>query len=422
METGRDIILFVNHATRDNIENVRSYARKNRQKIRIAVIQDCKKKLINIEPNKDVDIFLSCDMASPLKIGKALLPYKEQLMAIVCRGEAQVPFFAKITPHVPYLRTPTSESLKWATDKVMMRELFAIYDKKITPKFKVITDCKKITLDILKKEVGFPMIIKPAELASSLLVNICYHKEELEDTLKKAFKKIRKVYLDNSRQSEPKILAEEFMEGDMYSIDAYVNSRGKIWFCPLVYVKTGKQIGFDDFFGYMRLTPTGLSKKSIEEAQDITKKGVHALCLRSTTVHVELMKTEKGWKIIEIGPRIGGFRHVMYNLSFGINHSLNDVLIRIPKKPIVPKKVLGFTAVLQFFSKDEGILLKVKGIKKIKDLQSFYNIKQNKKIGDRAVFAKNGGKSVCDLTLFNKDRSKLLADIRRAEKMLIIEV
>jgi hypothetical protein len=68
-----------------------------------------------------------------------------------------------------------------------------IYDKKITPKFKVITDYKKATLELLKKEVGFPMIIKPAELASSLLVNICYHKEELEDTLKKAFKKIRKA-------------------------------------------------------------------------------------------------------------------------------------------------------------------------------------------------------------------------------------
>ncbi|HPM08463.1 MAG TPA: ATP-grasp domain-containing protein [Candidatus Pacearchaeota archaeon] len=422
MEKKRDLILFVNNATKDNIENVLAYARQSRQKLGIAVIRDSKKKIVNIERNSNVDVFLSCDIGSPSKIAKTLLPYQDRLLAIVCRGEAQVPFFAKITPHVPYLRAPTSESLKWATDKVMMRELFSIYDKRITPKFKVIGDSTKKTLEVLKNEVGFPMIIKPAELASSLLVNICYHKEELEDTLRKAFRKIKKIYKENGRHSEPKILAEEFMEGDMYSVDAYVNSRGKIWFCPLVYVKTGKQIGFDDFFGYMRMTPTQLSKISIEDAQEAAKKGVRALGLRSTTVHVELMKTEKGWKVIEIGPRIGGFRHVMYNLSFGINHSLNDVLIRIPKKPAIPKKVKGYTAVLQFFSKKEGMISKIKGIKKIKNLESFYHIKQNKKVGDRAVFAKNGGKSVCDLTLFNKDRSKLLADVRRAEKMLVIEV
>ncbi len=417
----RDVILFINHAAKDNIESVSAYSKAIKQKLKIAVIRDCKKKLINIE-NSNVDFFVSCDMSSPLKIAKALLPLQERLLAVVCRGEAHISFFSKIIPHVPYLRTPTSESLKWATDKVIMRELFSIHDKKITPKFKIIGDYKKSTLENLKKDVGFPMIIKPAELASSLLVNICYHKEELEETLKKAFKKIKKVYLENGRQNDPKILAEEFMDGDMYSIDAYVNSRGKIWFCPLVYVKTGKQIGFDDFFGYMRITPTQLSKKSIQEAQEATAKGIRALCLRNTTAHVELMKTEKGWKVIEIGPRIGGFRHVMYNLSYGINHSLNDILVRIPKKPHIPKKVKGFTAVLQFFSKKEGVLLKVKGIKKIKELESFNHIKQNKKIGDRAVFAKNGGKSVCDLTLFNKDRSKLLADIRRTEKMLLIEV
>jgi len=35
-------------------------------------------------------------------------------------------------------------------------------------------------------------------------------------------------------------------------------------------------------------------------------------------------------------------------------------------------------------------------------------------------FAKHGGKSVFNVILFNKDRSKLLADKRRIEKMIEI--
>ena len=46
------------------------------------------------------------------------------------------------------------------------------------------------------------------------------------------------------------------------SVDGYVNNRGKVYFCPMVYIKTGISIGFDDFFGYMQLCPTQLKSES----------------------------------------------------------------------------------------------------------------------------------------------------------------
>ena len=216
-------------------------------------------------------------------------------------------------------------------------------------------------------------------------------------------------------------VVQQFLDGQLYSIDAYVTSRGKVTFCPPVAVKTGQNIGFDDFFGYQQVTPTLLNKESIEEAECIAKKGIHALGLRSTTAHVELLKTEKGWKVVEIGPRIGGFRDQMYKKSFGINHTMNDILVRIPEKVSVPKKVLGHSAALKFFAKKEGILTKLTGIKKVQELESFDNIKINKKVGDRCMYAKNGGQSVFNIMLFNEDRSKLLADIRRLEQTIEIE-
>jgi hypothetical protein len=202
----------------------------------------------------------------------------------------------------------------------------------------------------------------------------------------------------------------------------YVNGRGNTYATPLVHVKTGRAIGFDDFFGYQRLTPTRLLQSHIDDANHAAFSAVKALGLRSTTAHVELMRTEKEWKIIELAPRMGGFRHEMYQLSYGINHILNDILIRVPQKPIIPKKLKGYTAVFNFYARKEGKLKAISGIKKIKSLDSFNAINILKNTGDELKFAKNGGGVVVEVMLFNRLRSDLLADIRRMEKALEIEV
>jgi hypothetical protein len=134
------------------------------------------------------------------------------------------------------------------------------------------------------------------------------------------------------------------------------------------------------------------------------------------------MKIDDEWRVIELGARIGGFRDLLYGLSCDINHSLNDVLIRFPRKPTIPKKCKGYAAAIKWFSKVEGEIVEMKGIKKLEQLESFHSIAQNKKLGDRAIFARNGGRSIFNVFFYNKDRSKLLADIRRLEQLVDIKV
>jgi biotin carboxylase len=367
-------------------------------------------------------IVLQCNVSSGLSIQKALLPYKHRLISATCRSESNIPYFKKIIPHVPYLNTPTETSLEWATDKIRMRRLLSGYDKTISPKFLVAQNSSVETINKIEKTVGFPLIIKPAGLAASLLVTLCYHREELEVALAKTVRKVRSIYKKKNGRGEPQILVEEFMEGSMYSIDSYVNQRGVVYHTPLVHVRTGRAVGFEDFFGYMRLTPVKLRSQNIEPAKRVAEKAIEALNIRSTTCHIELMRTEDGWKIIELGPRIGGFRHEMYELSYGINHSLNDILIRVPKKPIISKKIKGYTAVLQFYSKEKGRLVKIEGVNKIRKLESFKRVNFKKNVGDICDFARNGDDPVFDIVLFNKDRSRLLADIRRLEQTVKIMI
>jgi hypothetical protein len=112
----------------------------------------------------------------------------------------------------------------------------------------------------------------------------------------------------------------------------------------------------------------------------------------------------------------------MYQLSFGIDHLLNDVLIRVPQKPIIKKRARKTVAVLQYFAKKEGVLDSVEGIKRIPKLESFQDMQIKLKKGDVCKFAKNGGSSVFDVTLAHKTRSQVLADIRRMEKFVDIRV
>jgi len=421
----KNIVLFINQLPRDTIQSLRDYGKEKRLGIKVGVLRNTKRRISKSDKKylkEFADLEIRADFDKPAKLIKLLRPYEENILAVTARaGEENVTDMAKIVAYLPYLRTPSKDSLLWATDKLTMRRRLRAYDKKISPKYTVASDFKKSTLDKIKSKVGFPLILKPADLTASLLVTMCFHEEELRNALSKTFRKIRQVYKENKRQIEPTVLVEQFMEGSMYSIDGYVGSRGSTYWCPMVHVKTGRDIGFEDFFGYQQITPTTLKKDSINQAETVAKKAVRALGLRSTAVHIELMRTEEGWKVIEIGPRIGGFRNKMYKQSYGFDHGLNDILIRIPEPPKIRKSIKGYSATLKLFAKKEGILKKLKGIRRIKKLNSVVKVSVKKKIGDKCKFAKHGGKSVMNIYLFNKNRSDLLADIRRIEQTVIIK-
>ena len=418
MKRKKNIIVFVELAPKQAIDTVRA----NLKKPQILVLRDKKHQNTDTLEKLHADMIEHVDFTSGRTITASLLPYQSQLLAITARGESGASRLGQVVPHVPYLRTPSSDSLRWATDKYEMRKRFRLFDKKITPRFTKVKNISSEESTRVIKKIGFPLIIKPASLEESKLVTKCYFREEYDKAIKNIFKRLQVEYKKLNRLQEPTVIVEEYMEGEMYTIDSYVDSRGTMWHCPLVKIKTGKEIGYDDFFNYLQITPSGLKMDTVLRARAVAETAIHALGLRSVTAHVELMKIDTDWKVIEVGPRVGGFRPLLYELSCGIDHSLNDVLVRIPKTPIIPKKCQGHACAMKFFAKKEGTISGIVGIKKLQKLNSFNSIVSNKKVGQRAVFAKNGGKSVFNLFMYNSDRGKLLADIRRVEQLVKIKI
>ena len=346
-----------------------------------------------------------------------------QLIAVVNRGERNIPFFQKIIPHLRKdLLVPSVDALTKATEKTEMRKAFWKYDKSITPKFEILTEISDEEITRINKRLEFPVIVKPSGLAQAVLVQAAHYPAELKEILLRMEKYMKRSYKEMKGRGTPTILIEEIMDGDLYSIEAFVDDIGNVSFCPFVKYITSGQKGFDDFFSYEQTLPATISKESAQKAKSVVIKGINALGLRNSIAHIELIRTKEGdWKIVEIGARMGGFRSMMYKKSFGINLDIQDIKIHLGRKPILPRKKLGYTSVIKFFAKEEGIITKITGIKKAESLPSFVETTQLLKKGDRARFAKNGGTYVFRVTLFHPDKAQFVEDKRRLEKMVHIE-
>lgn len=421
----KNIILFIGDVFNINIDDVENFEKSQKRKYRIALVTshdlDLNKKAKQKGVEKRLDFILRCNTRNITEIKKAIIPIKNEVVIVFCYFESWMPLYARLEKLLPNVNLPSKESLKICNSKFEMRKRFIKYCPEITPKFMLVNKLKEIK-DVAQK-IGFPCITKPLNLTKSRLVIKSNNSKELKNNLKHSFKKIKEVYKKVNSESRPMILAEEYMEGDLYSIDAYVSPKGKIYLTPIVRVVTGKDIGIDDFFNYYRVTPAVVGKKEEKKAQEATVKSIKATGPTSVTIHCELMRTFNGfWKVVEIQTRPGGYRNEMLELSFGIKHHENDFLNKIGKKPNIPKKIKSYTAVFEIFPEREGRLVSIDGLEKVKKIKSFQRYQQIKEIGSMCGYSKDGHIYVLLVVLNNYNKNILYKDIKKIKDIIKINV
>ena len=423
----KDIVLFINAIRPTTFDALRAYNRQVEQQLKPVVLVDAKIKASITERNSQKQLpdkveVLTADFSSATSVCRVLLPYMERLFAVTAQYENSIFELQRLVPFLPYLPMPTEQSLTWATEKKDMRRMLEAYDRSLVPRYIDVTDASEISLDKIERMIPYPMIVKPSGLEGSLLVSLVNNTQELEAALHNTFEAMQGAYDKWIKRQEPAILVESYMDGDMYSIDTYVTKNGDCYHTPPVKVMTGRKMGFDDFFAYTQSTPTDLTDRDLRNAERAAEAACHALGLRSVTAHVEMMKLDDAWKIIEVGPRVGGYRHELYSLSYGINHLMNDILNRAGQRPIIPKKIVSYTTILKIHAKEEGILVNTMGINEVCKLASYVSHKQAYEIGDEVMFAKNNGDPVYEFLLNNANQERLLEDIQCIEKAIHLAV
>lgn len=178
-----------------------------------------------------------------------------------------------------------------ARDKVKMKEIVSKANLK-TPRF---SKCDNVgELDKFITDVGFPIVIKPRQMAASIGVHIIKNQKEYLELLPKL------EYDD--------LECEEFCEGTIFHIDGLIKD-GELVFCiPFRYINPPI-----NFFKQCPLGSVSVDPKVsnlYEELVIFAKKVVTALEINNTMFHLEIIldESKEGSEpvFMEIGARMGG--------------------------------------------------------------------------------------------------------------------
>jgi biotin carboxylase len=363
-----------------------------------------------------------CDFSDDAALRKTIRQFEDNLLVIDASSERNQPYLAKVLPHTPYLFAPTESSLLWSTHKGQMRALLGSYNPEIVPLVQTVQDDSEKTIQKVLTKLSFPMIIKPTGLASSLLVNKVHNEAELRKNLTHSFEVIHDVYARDAGRGNPEMIVEEFMEGDMYSIDMYVSQTGQTWSLPPIRSKTAHALGLEGFYEYQLETYIELDEAEVIAAQATAAQAAHALGLRSCTAHVELYRTPEGWKIIELGPRAGGYRQYMYEAAYGVDHAYNELLVKIGLEPEIPAKPIAYSLITNTYADEEGVIETIDGVEAAREIPSVDELVVQVKPGQKAVASGKGGKIVVMGYLCGKDQQQVAKDADNVRRTIRIKV
>lgn len=193
------------------------------------------------------------------------------------------------------------------------------------------------------KELGYPLVLKPVDLASSAFVRLIRNKEDLQD----AFKDLE-AFPRNFRDQERDCtyLLEEYMVGNEVSVEA-VSFAGETKIIGI----TQKSLMGDPYFvenGHM--FQADLPEDLREEICKYVESALQAVGYDHGVSHTEVKLTEAGPRIVEINPRTaGGYIAEIIEMVCGVNILKAFVDLSINEKPAVEKIQTGVTSACVMF-------------------------------------------------------------------------
>ncbi len=253
-----------------------------------------------------------------------------------------------------------------ATDKGEMIEAFEKYEV-AHPWYYILKAGENI--DSVVDEINYPLIVKPTDNSGSRGVVLVHNKEELYDAISYSTKESR----------EGNIILEEYMVGPEVSVEV-IALDGE----PYVLQITDKlTTGAPHFVEMGHSQPSKLSRKIQEEIRTLAAKACKAVGLVNGPAHAEIIITDVGPKMVEIGVRMGGDNITTHlvPLSTGIDMTKAMIQIACGEKPDIQKKIDKASAI-RFLKVPEGRIVNITGVNDAKKVSGVKEIIFTKEIGD----------------------------------------
>lgn len=235
----------------------------------------------------------------------------------------------------------SSKAIEMMEDKEETRNF--LKNQPYSPKFVPIKPNESFT-----NNMEFPVIVKSPKSTGSKDVLFAKNKRQL-------LKHLRSL---QSKKPDETIMIEEYIKGPQYLIEALVyQKKAQIIGIIEQEITEGKRFIITGY-GVLVEVPADI-QKGIEE---VLHSIVEEFAIENGTLHLELRLTERGWKLIEINPRIsGGAMNNMLFAAFGFSLVEETLKLFLGEQPNIVPRHRKFIYTKYVILERSGILERVIG-------------------------------------------------------------
>lgn len=225
------------------------------------------------------------------------------------------------------------------------------------------------SLDEIEDEITYPCITKPVDNAGSRGVMLVHNHDELK----------KSVAFSSSNGRNGRVIIEEYLCGSEVSVEILALD-GDV---HVLQVTDKLTTGAPHFVEMGHSQPSRLSEMNINAIKDLAVRAVKAVGISNGPAHVEIMLTENGPKMIELGARMGGdcITTHLVPLSTGIDMVKATIKIALGEKPDI-KPIMEKGSAIRYFSAKSGILREIANISQAKCIKGIQEITFVKQLGE----------------------------------------
>lgn len=237
------------------------------------------------------------------------------------------------------------EAARRATDKY---EMALAFEEAGVPHPRFVRLSSLEALDKLPR-MDYPMISKPVDMSSSKGIRVAHSEEGLLDAV-----------MGSMRASDSgEILLEEYMVGPEVSVEVLVLDG-----CPMVLQVTDKVTsGPPNFVEVGHSQPSVLPPKTVEEIGRVACAAAIAMGIVNGFAHAEIIVTDVGPKMVEVGARMGGDGIQQYLISLSTGLNLQEIAIRLAfgERVVLPAIYGGTYSAIRFLPSVPGRVVSIEG-------------------------------------------------------------
>lgn len=206
--------------------------------------------------------------------------------------------------------------------------------------------------------IGYPLILKPSDLASSAFVRLVNDETELYAAFA-ALENFTQNFRQQSR--EPLWLLEQYMRGEEVSVEACT-------FCgetTIIGITDKSLTGFPYFIEDGHMFPAQLAPDQVKAIETLVRQVLEAVGHDHGISHTEVKLTSKGPRIVEINPRPGGnYIAELIERVTGIDFLNVQINLALGRRPNLMRKETGVTsAAIKFLVPSQsGYVTAIKGV------------------------------------------------------------